>query len=181
MYDKEDNQDIGFVITTTSFIAFLSLAVIIIINRIFTKFRFILEPLHIFLISYFVGLLLFLILNILNGIQMVFFPSTETCWNYGFSLFASVFGSLTIIAMQIDRFIAIKWAIYYSGIVDNTKSIYVILSCVAIALIESIIIIFVTDYNYITKEHSTPVPMSYNMSHRINHVKAGRHDEFTII
>ena len=152
MSDEDEDQDIFFIIVTTSFIGCLSLGVLKIIYKIFSKNRFTLEPIHIFLISYFVGLFLFLILNILNGIQMAFFPYAETCWNYSFSLFASVYGSLAIIAMQIDRFIAIKWAIQYNGIVDNTKSLLVVLSCVVIAFIEAVIAFLVTDYQVCAKD-----------------------------
>ena len=121
----------------------LCFTVLKVCHKLYTKYRYKLEPVYIFLTNYFVGILLKLSSNLLSSAQMLFFPASKICWNYAAGLFFSSYLSLSIIAMQTDRFLAIKWNICYEGKVDNGKSFMAIGACIIVALLSVSILILV--------------------------------------
>ena len=134
-------------ILTFLFISCLCLMVFKICYKIFKKYRFNLEPVHIFLVNFFFCILLSLITNMINSAHMLLFPLSEMCLNYSSYLLVSVYLSLSIIAMQIDRYLAIKLEIHYKNKINNTRSIIVICICIGFAIVTATISLFSFDFN----------------------------------
>ena len=103
--------------------------------KIFSKYRHKFEPMHIFMINFFVSVLLYLSSLEMNGIRTTLLPTSETCWHFSINLLTSFYHSLSIIIMQMDRFVAVIWAIHYKRLVNNTTSIAAICVCIFIAAI----------------------------------------------
>ena len=104
-------------------------------HKTFSKYRHKYEPMHILMINFFTAILLQQSSLEMNVIRTIFPPTSENCWHFGVKLFASFYHSFSIIVMQMDRFIAVKWSIHYSRIVNNTNSIIAICVCIFTAAI----------------------------------------------
>ena len=84
------------------------LATLKICHKIFTKYRHKFEPMHIFLLNYFIGVLLHLASIEMNVIWATENPPSEHCWHFIVGMFSTFYHALSAILMQVDRFIAVK-------------------------------------------------------------------------
>ena len=126
-------EHIGLII-----ISFFLLINIFIFSKIFKKFRYNLEPVHVFLMNYF-GMLAFRL--IVNGIILLLalYPvSEEWCYQYNVFLASELTFMLGIISMQIDRFLAIYWNLHYANRVTTRKAILIVCIIPVIAVAASI-------------------------------------------
>ena len=103
--------------------------------KIFTKYRYKFEPMHIFLLNYFIGVLLQLASLEMNAIWATKNPTSEHCWHFIVGMFSTFYHALSAILMQVDRFIAVKWAMHYGRLVNNRNSFLSIGFCAFLGIV----------------------------------------------
>ena len=95
--------------------------------KMYRKFRNNVEPVHVFLFNYFATQAIHLFSHEIILIFVYFSTPEAMCNEYFFSLFTSMICYLGIIAMQIDRFSAVFWAIHYKQSVTTRRAIIVVI------------------------------------------------------
>ena len=133
-------------------ITFVILPIFISINificaKIFRKFRYNIEPVHVFLMNYFGTLAFHILVNGIVSVLVLFPPSEEWCYEYNVWLASNMTFLLGIIFMQIDRFLAIYWNLSYANRVTTRKSILIVCLSPVIAVAASVAAV-VVDRDY---------------------------------
>ena len=90
--------------------------------KLFRKYWNDLKPVHVFLMNFFGTISLQFISNYFIVCFAIFPVSEDLCFQYYFQLITIMILCLGIISMQVDRFIAIFWDIYYKTYVTTSRA-----------------------------------------------------------